>query len=70
MKDLTVHLTATGQVLLDQVNLHLKPGTVNGLMGRSGTGKSTLVRGISTYRKNRFEKLVSLIFPAAGLTNI
>ena len=44
MAQLTVHLKSTGQKLLDNVNLHLKRGTVNGLMGRSGAGKSTLVR--------------------------
>ena len=32
------------QCILNQVNLHIEPGTVVGLVGRNGAGKSTLIR--------------------------
>lgn len=33
-----------GRVVLDRVDLHLRPGTLTRLVGRSGCGKSTLLR--------------------------
>ena len=40
-----VRLTyATGHVALDDVELHLEPGTVLGVVGRTGSGKTSLAR--------------------------
>jgi ATP-binding cassette, subfamily B, multidrug efflux pump len=41
LRDLTVELG--GRRVLDRVSLHLRPGTVTAIVGRTGAGKSTLV---------------------------
>ena len=33
-----------GQVALDKLNLHVEPGTITGLLGRNGAGKTTALR--------------------------
>lgn len=35
-----------GQVILDDINLHIHCGTLNAVIGKNGAGKSTLVRAI------------------------
>jgi NitT/TauT family transport system ATP-binding protein len=45
-------------VVLDKVNLRLRPGEIVGLLGRSGSGKSTLLRQIA-----------GLDLPSAGVVN-
>ena len=45
-------------VVLDNVNLTLRPGEIVGLLGRSGSGKSTLLRAIAGLDK-----------PSAGVVN-
>jgi ATP-binding cassette subfamily B protein len=41
VQDLTIMID--GRTILDRVSLHLKPGTVTAIVGRTGSGKSTLV---------------------------
>ena len=41
VQDLTI--TIDGRTILDRINLHLSPGTVTAIVGRTGSGKSTLV---------------------------
>ncbi len=40
--------------VLDRINLDVKPGTVMGLMGENGAGKSTMMKCLSfgTYQKD------------------
>src|SRR4029077_604536 len=45
-------------VVLENVNLTLRPGEIVGLLGRSGSGKSTLLRAIAGLDK-----------PSAGVVN-
>ena len=45
-------------VVLDKVNMQLRPGEIVGLLGRSGSGKSTLLRQIA-----------GLDLPSAGVVN-
>ncbi|HET9624380.1 MAG TPA: ABC transporter ATP-binding protein [Kofleriaceae bacterium] len=44
VKDLTIQLG--GRAILDRVSLELKPGTVTAIVGRTGSGKSTLVEAL------------------------
>ncbi|KZE68732.1 ABC transporter ATP-binding protein [Fictibacillus phosphorivorans] len=47
LKVSNVSKTIEGKIVLDNVNLTLEPGTIAGLVGRNGVGKSTLLRVIS-----------------------
>lgn len=39
--------------VLDRINLDIKPGTVMGLMGENGAGKSTMMKCLfGTYQKD------------------
>ncbi len=42
-----VSKTIEGSLVLDSVNITLEPGTIAGLVGRNGVGKSTLLRVIA-----------------------
>ena len=35
-----------GQVILEDVNLHIHCGTLNAVIGKNGAGKSTLIRAM------------------------
>src|SRR5271170_6157065 len=48
-----------GLVVLEDVNLTLRPNEIVGLLGRSGSGKSTLLRSIA-----------GLIHPTAGTVEV
>ena len=48
-----------GLVVLDDVNLTMRPNEIVGLLGRSGSGKSTLLRSIA-----------GLITPTAGTVEV
>ena len=48
-----------GQAAMDEVSLQLEPGTVLGLIGRNGTGKSTLIR-----------TLLGLVEPDSGTATV
>ena len=48
-----------GLVVLDDVNLTMRPNEIVGLLGRSGSGKSTLLRSIA-----------GLITPTAGTVSV
>lgn len=41
-RDLTVVVSASGQRILDRVSLDVRPGEVHGLVGETGSGKTTL----------------------------
>ena len=45
IRDLSIRMA--GRLLLDDANLAIDPGRRIGLVGRNGTGKSTLLRAIS-----------------------
>ena len=42
LEQLRFRYQADGPLILDDINLHVKPGEIIGLVGRSGSGKSTL----------------------------
>ena len=44
-----------GRKILNDINLHIKPGEVHVLFGPNGTGKSTLIGAIMGF--NRYEIL-------------
>ena len=44
-----LHFAYRRRKVFDNLSLELKPGTVYGLLGRNGTGKSTLLRNISGF---------------------
>ena len=40
--------------VLDHINLNVKPGSIMGLMGENGAGKSTMMKCLfGTYQKDR-----------------
>jgi len=49
LRDLTLRYGAT--VALDRVNLTLAPGRIYGLIGRSGSGKSSLLSVLAAFRR-------------------
>jgi len=46
---LTVRYGAT--LALDQVDVHIAPGTITGLLGRNGSGKTTLLSVLAAFRR-------------------
>jgi ABC-2 type transport system ATP-binding protein len=48
-----------GRVLLEEINLHIPVGSISGIIGHNGAGKSILLRIIS-----------GLVFPTAGVVKI
>jgi NitT/TauT family transport system ATP-binding protein len=53
-------------VVLEQVNLTLRPGEIVGLLGRSGSGKSTLLRAIAGLEEPSGGVVNYLGYPVAG----
>ena len=49
-----------GRKILNDINLHIKPGEVHVLFGPNGTGKSTLIGAIMGF--NRYEILEGKIY--------
>ena len=43
LRDISIRLCATGAVLVDRLDLHVRPGAVTTVMGPSGSGKSSLL---------------------------
>jgi capsular polysaccharide transport system ATP-binding protein len=60
---------ANGQrTVLDQVNLHIRPGEKVGILGRNGSGKSTLIRimgGVTVPDAGTIVKEMSISWPLA-----
>lgn len=44
VRDLNIAVQGSGRLILQDVNLHLPPGTVTAVVGPSGSGKSTIAR--------------------------
>ena len=58
-----------GRKILNDINLHIKPGEVHVLFGPNGTGKSTLIGAIMGF--NRYEILEGKIyFKGQDITNM
>ena len=48
-----LQLRLNGKAIIDDLNLHVKPGEIHGLLGENGTGKTSvayLIMGVNNYR--------------------
>ncbi|HWR55304.1 MAG TPA: ABC transporter ATP-binding protein [Negativicutes bacterium] len=54
-----------GRVVLDDLNLHIRPGEIFGLLGPNGAGKTTLIRILTLLTQPSAGKIVINGWPAA-----